>query len=101
MGVAHRNVWGVLYKQQLHPFKPQRVHAMGTGDYPLRVDFVRWFMQRSIVEPDFPTIVMFTDEALFDREGVYNTRNSHVWDDGNPHSTFVHGHQQRFGVNVW
>ena len=44
--------------------------------------------------------IMFTDEAQFNRDGVNNTHNSHVWADENPHAT-VESNFQRFSVNVW
>ena len=45
--------------------------------------------------------ILFTDECRFTRDAVLNYRNSHVWDDENPHATHAHGFQQRFGINVW
>ena len=44
---------------------------------------------------------MFTDEAQFNRDGVNNKHNSHVWGDENPHATVESNFQQRFSVNVW
>ena len=44
---------------------------------------------------------MFTDEAQFNRNGVNNTHNPHVWGDENPHTTVETNFQQRFSVNVW
>ena len=31
MGVSHSTVWEALHEQQLHPYHPQRVHAMGSA----------------------------------------------------------------------
>jgi hypothetical protein len=42
---------------------------------------------------------MFTDESLFNRDGVNNTHNSHVWADGNPHANMKSNFQQHFSVN--
>ena len=44
---------------------------------------------------------MFTDEAQFNRNGVNNTHNFHVWGDDNPHATVESNFQQRVSVNVW
>ena len=44
---------------------------------------------------------MFTDEMQFNRAGVNNTHNSHVWGDEDPHATVESNFQQRFSVNVW
>jgi hypothetical protein len=45
--------------------------------------------------------ILFTDEAQFNRDGVNNTHNSHVWAGENPHATVESNFQLRFSVNVW
>lgn len=100
-GVSQSSVWRILNEERLHPFHLQRVQLLEAEDYPKRVTFCQWFMQRTAVDPNFPTYVLFTDEASFTREGVFNTHNSHVWANQNPHGTTVRAAQQRFAVNVW
>ncbi|GFT92171.1 transposase-like protein [Trichonephila clavipes] len=43
--------------------------------------------------------VLFTDEASFSREGIFNTHNSHSWAAANPHVTHTRAAQDRFLVN--
>ena len=45
--------------------------------------------------------ILFTDEAQFNRDGVNNTHNPHVWADENPHTNVESNFQRRFIVNVW
>jgi hypothetical protein len=45
--------------------------------------------------------ILFTDEAHFTRDGVNNTRNSHLLDRDNLHGTVESKYQHRFSVNVW
>ena len=45
--------------------------------------------------------IMFTDEPFFTRDGVNNTRNSHLWDHDNRHGTVESKYQHRFSLNVW
>ena len=101
MDVSQNTVWKVLKEQQLHPYHPQRVHAMIPADFAPRVVFSQWLLQHCLVDHDFPRYVLFTDEACFTKDGMLNTRNSHVWDYENPHATVLRGHQHRFSVNVW
>lgn len=101
MGVDRRLVWNVLHENDLHPYHKQRVQALSPGDYPLRVEFCDWFLAETDQNPAFPGLVLFTDETSFTREGMFNTHNNHVWVHENPHATFVHGHQERFAVNLW
>ncbi|GFU28587.1 uncharacterized protein TNCV_467961 [Trichonephila clavipes] len=49
----------------------------------------------------FEASVLFTDEASFSREGIFNTHNSHSWAAANPHVTRTRAAQDRFLVNVW
>jgi len=45
--------------------------------------------------------ILFTDEVHFTRDGVNNTRNSHLCDRDNRHGTVETKYQHRFSVNVW
>jgi hypothetical protein len=59
-------------------------------------------VQRSNAEkPDFPAVVLFTGEACFSREGVFNSHNNHVRAEETPHAAAVRCHQQRFAIDVW
>lgn len=99
--VSQPTVWRVLNEERLHPFHIQRVQALQASDYPLRVEFCQWFLQQCALQPDFPAYVLFTDEATFTQEGVFNVHNTHVWATENPHATRPHAFQKRFSVNVW
>jgi len=37
---------------------------------------------------------------VFRVRGIFNSHNSHVWPEANPHATSVHRHQQNFAFNV-
>jgi hypothetical protein len=101
MGVAHNTVWKVVHEQQLHPYHLQKVQAMGPADFPLRVNFCQWYLNRLVDNPHFGSMVLFSDEAQFTKDGLFNSRNSHLWNDENPHAKHIRTHQQRFSVNIW
>jgi hypothetical protein len=44
--------------------------------------------------------ILFTNKVHFTRDAVNNTRNSHLWNFGNPHGTLKSTCQRRFSVNV-
>jgi len=44
--------------------------------------------------------ILVTDEVRLNRDGVNNTRNSHLWDCDNPHAT-VESKYHLFAVKVW
>lgn len=101
MGVNHVSVWQVLREQQLHAFHVQRVQELSPDDFLSRINFSRWFVQRCQLQAHFPRFVLFTDESCFTREGVFNSRNSHVWAEENPHAIRSAKFQHKFSVNVW
>ena len=94
-------VWEVLLDNGLHPFHVQRVQELNTEDHPRRVQFARWFLNKEVEQPCFPSKVLFTDEASFTREGIVNLHNLHLWSAVNPHVRRQCKHQVRFSVNVW
>ncbi|KAJ4435008.1 hypothetical protein ANN_23581 [Periplaneta americana] len=62
---------------------------------------VEWFLQQCGVNPNFPALVLFTDEAQFTRDGITNFHNQHVWAYENPRATVPSHHQVRFSLNMW
>jgi hypothetical protein len=62
-----------------------------------RLEFCRWIH----ADPHIIRDILFTDEAHFTRDGVYNTRNSRLWDHNNPHLTVESNYQHRFSINAW
>jgi hypothetical protein len=47
--------------------------------------------------------ILFADEAFFNKDGITNTHNSHVWSPQkeNPHSITETHFQTHFSVNIW
>lgn len=99
--VGHATVWRILKEQLLHPYHLQRVQALGPADFPARLAFCNWFLQKHIRSPAFVSSVIFTDEATFSRDGIVNLHNQHVWSDENPRDVFQGRHQQQFKINIW
>ena len=75
----------------------QRVQHLRPGDFAERLNFCKWLNGSRQLH----RYIMFTDEAQFNRDGVNNTHNSHVWADENPHATVESNFQLRSSVNVW
>ncbi|GFW85226.1 DUF4817 domain-containing protein [Trichonephila clavipes] len=71
-----------------------------TGSFE-RADMVRWYLGKCATNPLFPDEVLFSDEASFTREGIFNTHNDHIWAVENPHAIRRRAAQIRFSVNVW
>ncbi|KAJ4435677.1 hypothetical protein ANN_18293 [Periplaneta americana] len=101
VSVPHTTVWRLLKEYQLYPYHLQRVQALSPADYPARVRFCQWFLQQCGVNPNFPALVLFTDEAQFTRDGITNFHNQHVWAYENPRATVPSHHHVRFSLNMW
>ena len=99
-GIDQSSVWRTLHEDQQYPYHIQPVQGLTPEDYPKRVQFCRWFL-RSAEQPDFPAHVLFTDEATFTREGIFNTQNARNWAHANQQATRPRADQNRFTVNVW
>jgi transposase len=53
MGTTQSTVWRVLHDNQLHPYHPQEVQGLCEEDFPRRVQFCQWSLQRCLNEPHF------------------------------------------------
>ncbi|KAJ4442110.1 hypothetical protein ANN_11976 [Periplaneta americana] len=101
VNVPHMTVWRLLKEYQLYPYHLKCVQALSPADYSARVRFCQWFLQQCGVNPNFPALVLFTDEAQFTRDGITNFHNQHVWAIENPRATVPSHHQVRFSLNMW
>lgn len=99
--ISRNSVQRILNEENFHAYHLQRVQLLNPDDYPKRVRFAQWFLEESANDPNFPAYVLFTDEATFTREGVFNHHNQHLWAQENPRGVRHHAAQRRFKVNVW
>lgn len=96
--VNRESVRQVLKEQLLHPFHFQKCHHLLEQDFLPRVQFCEWLQNKG---QNFLSLILFTDEAGFSRDGVLNIHNMHYWSDENPHHTVIRNHQYGFSINVW
>lgn len=96
-GLTQSKVWRILRKEKLYPFHLQKVQNLLPRDLPMRLNFCHWLEDNH----DKVNFILFSDEATFTRNGIFNSRNSHVWSEENPHCTVETSFQHRFHVNVW
>ncbi|XP_039309087.1 uncharacterized protein LOC120358566 [Solenopsis invicta] len=77
------------------------VQDLREEDYPRRRAFCENFLRRVEDDPELPSRVIFSDESLFTRDGIFNCHNMHAWNDENPHVTRLRNFQVRWKFNVW
>lgn len=101
--ISKSAVWRILHRAGYYPYHLQRVQALYAGDRERRLNFCRWFSaqpQRTAYN-NFAWIVLFTDEAIFTRDGINNFHNQHLWAVEHPHAVIESRNQQQFSLNVW
>ena len=82
IGVSRMQVWRTLHEEDLYPYHDQMVH-LEPGYHAQRMDLCRWIT----AHPELLSIILFTDEASFTRNGINNSWNVHTWSHENPQDT--------------
>ncbi|KAG5339380.1 COX1 oxidase, partial [Acromyrmex heyeri] len=126
LGLPRCTVHRILRQNNLRPFRYQRVQQLLVRDEALRVHFCEGiylfflldnhnaFLQRLNINKicagllaqyrrnaSFPDYILWTDEATFTPNGVFNSRNHLVWQFENPHTIRDGTFQYRWSINVW
>ena len=69
VGVSQFVVHRTLKEQDLHPCHVEKVQALEPADFPRHV-----------------VCILFTDEARFTRNTIFNSHNTHIWSNENPYA---------------
>ncbi|XP_026829624.1 uncharacterized protein LOC113562960 [Ooceraea biroi] len=99
--LSYATVQRILKEEKLHAFHYTCVQHLRSEDYERRKTFCENFLREVDRDPRFPSHVIFSDESLFTREGIYNSHNMHFWSDENPRVTRLRNLQTRWKINVW
>ena len=81
IGVSRIQVWRTLHEEDLHPYHDHRVQHLELGDHAQCMDLCHWIT----AHPELLSVILFTDEASFTRDGINNSQNLHTWSHDNPH----------------
>ena len=76
------------------------MQALEPADFPRRVVYYGWLLQQSSKHPKFLNCILFTDEAGFTRNAIFNSHNTHIWSDENLHARQEVRFQRPFSINV-
>jgi len=101
LGSEHDLSYSTVQKKEekLHAYHYTRVQDLREEDYPRRKRFCENFLRR--VDEEFSFHVIFSDELLFTREGIFNHRNIHMWSEENLRVTRLTNFQTRWKLNIW
>ena len=62
----------VLKKENLHPYRFQKVQELKTEDFLIRRNFCKWMSWKIQRKSHFPVSILFTDEAIFNNCEITN-----------------------------
>ena len=99
-GVSQRTVICALHDNRYYPDHLQCVQELSLTDFPPQERFCHWFLQQAITIMGFLSLILFTDEMTFARDGIIDL-HSNLWSTDNPHGMVEAHHQQWFSINVW
>jgi hypothetical protein len=96
VGVIRMQVWRTLHDFGLYPLSRASCRL-----YDQLITLHAWSSCHWLLESQqLHTKNLFTDEAMFNTDGMTNTRSSHVWSLDNTHAYTETHFQSRFPVNI-
>ena len=102
LGLSYSTVQRTLKELKFHAYHFVRVHELLERDYPRRIRYCRWLLQRIQEDEQFLTKILWSDESTFGKHPArYNLKNNHHYAKENPQLGIVKDSQTRFSVNVW
>jgi len=87
INISRSTVHRVLQDERMHPYHfsmVQQLNGTKKEDAEHRIEFCRWLLRQHNKDDRFCTRILFTDESLFTREGIFNVHNVHYWAEENP-----------------
>ncbi|XP_032689036.1 uncharacterized protein LOC116852618 [Odontomachus brunneus] len=101
LGISRTTVHRIIRQNGLHPYHYQRVQQLLPRDAEQRICFCQGLLAQYRQDVTFPDRILWTDEATFTLNGVFNSRNFLLWQEENPHAIREGIFQYRWSINVW
>jgi hypothetical protein len=101
LGVEHRTVHFILQGEDLYPYHHSQVQGLMPHDYHHRLQYREWLLREHDCDPGYLEHILWSDGAPFTLEGVFNSHNSHLLAQHNPHVPREWDYQVRCSINVW
>ncbi|EZA58859.1 hypothetical protein X777_01034, partial [Ooceraea biroi] len=101
LGYSRYVVHRTLRQNALHPYHFQRVQQLLARDAEQRIYFCEGFLAQCRRNLLFPDRILWTDEATFTPNGIFNSRNFLLWQEKTPHAIRQTSFQHRWSITVW
>ncbi|GBM03913.1 hypothetical protein AVEN_185408-1 [Araneus ventricosus] len=100
-GLSKSRVWTILNESGAHPYRPTPVKGLLLRDAKRRHTWCNFVVNNFEDHSIFLADIIWTYEACFSRNGMYNRQNVHTWSPENPRYALEGRHQPRWSINVW
>lgn len=100
LNLSRSTIHRILSESGIKPYRSTLLHKLNEDDFDRRVEFSEWFIEQSQANPDFPHMIVWSDEATFKLNGRLNRHNSIYWSADNPHQ-ILEQDLNLPGVSVW
>lgn len=101
MNVPYTTIQHVLRSEDTHPYHFSKIQHLREADAERRLEFCRWLVRENNRVNTFCGRILFSDESLFTREGLFNANNMHYWATENPFLIRERNFQVRWKLNIW
>ncbi|EZA61810.1 hypothetical protein X777_09864 [Ooceraea biroi] len=98
--VSQTTVCKVQKSAHFHPYKVILTQELHATDKPRRLEYCRWLLNVNEENYYFSKNILFSDECIFQNNGIVNRHNSHYWANENPYWMRQAHSQVRWSVNV-
>ncbi|GBN26204.1 Zinc finger protein 45 [Araneus ventricosus] len=94
--LSKSRVWAILNESGAHPYRSTPVQGLLPRDAETQL------CDENLEDhPTFLADIIWTDEACFSRNGMFNRQNIHNWSLENPRYAVEVRHQLRWSITVW
>jgi len=101
INISHSTVHRVLQDEHMYPYHFSMVQQLKEGNAEHRMEFCRWLLREYNRDNRFCSRILFTDESLFTREGIFNVHNMHYWAEENLFVVRERNFQICWKLNIW
>lgn len=99
--MSYSSIRKILLKNKYHPYKYELHQHLEVGDPERRIEFCEWFLVRAQENNEFLKNILWSDEANFTNNGVFNRHNHHYWATENQYLYKATNFQKSWKFNVW
>ena len=101
LSLSHVADLRTLHEDEKHPHYLHRVQAVTPYDNFSRLNFARWYLQKTAINKTLFADVLFADETTFVCLEMFNIYNSYLWAQDKILRTIAHAYLETLCIYVW